>query len=218
MKIKAVFFDMDGTIVNSLADLAAATNSAIKKYGYPEREVKEYERFAGNGIYVMIQRALSPNVVSDEKLKVIRDDFFKLYEDHCTVNTTAYKGVPELVSALKERGIKVGCITNKVESIAYKIIDHFYGGMDVVYGQVDGVPNKPDPLLTLKALNELGIKPEECLFVGDSDVDMQTAVNSGAKGVGVLWGFRDEEELRSNGAAYIVKTADEILRIIDTNE
>ena len=140
------------------------------------------------------------------------------YKDKCTVNTTAYKGVPELISALKEKGIKVGCITNKVEPIAFKIIDHFFGGMDVVYGQVDGVPNKPDPLLTLKALDELNIKPQECLFVGDSDVDMQTAINSGCVGVGVLWGFRDEAELRANGAKFIVSEASEILEIIDSYE
>lgn len=218
MKIKAVFFDMDGTIVNSMLDLAACTNEAMAKHGYPQKPAEEYTKYAGNGVYVMIQRALAPNVVSDEELKEIRNDFFDIYKDKCTIHTTPYKGVPELVSALKEKGIKVGCITNKVEAIALKIIDHFFGGMDVVYGQVDGVPNKPDPLLTLKALEELGIKPEECAFVGDSDVDMQTACNSGTVGIGVLWGFRDEKELRDNGAKYIVKTTDEIINIVDSYE
>ena len=218
MKIKAVFFDMDGTIVNSMLDLAACTNEAMERHGFPAKPPENYTKYAGNGIYVMIQRALAPAEVSDEKLKEIRNDFFEIYKDKCTVNTTAYKGVPELVSALKEKGLKVGCITNKVESIAFKIIDHFFGGMDVVYGQVDGVPNKPDPLLTLKALDELNIKPQECLFVGDSDVDMQTAINSGCVGVGVLWGFRDEAELRANGAKFIVSEASEILEIIDSYE
>ena len=218
MKIKAVFFDMDGTIVNSMLDLAACTNEAMGRHGYPAKPAEDYMKFAGNGIYVMIQRALAPAEVSEEKLKEIRNDFFEIYKDKCTVNTTTYKGVPELVSALKEKGIKVGCITNKVEAIAYKIIDHFFDGMDVVYGQVDGVPNKPDPLLTLKALDELGSKGEECLFVGDSDVDMQTAGNSGCVGVGVLWGFRDEAELRANGAKFIVNEAEEILEIVDKYE
>jgi len=209
---------MDGTIVNSMLDLAACTNEAMERHGFPAKPPENYTKYAGNGIYVMIQRALAPAEVSDEKLKEIRNDFFEIYMDKCTVNTTAYKGVPELVSALKEKGIKVGCITNKVEPIAFKIIDHFFGGMDVVYGQVDGVPNKPDPLLTLKALDELNIKPQECLFVGDSDVDMQTAINSGCVGVGVLWGFRDEAELRANGAKFIVSEASEILEIIDSYE
>ncbi len=218
MKVKAVFFDMDGTIVNSMLDLAACTNEAMARHGYEAKPPENYTKYAGNGIYVMIQRALEPNKVSDEELKEIRDDFFEIYKEKCTVNTTAYKGVPELVSALKGRGIKVGCITNKVEKIAFKIIDYFFGGMDVVFGQVDGVPNKPDPLLTLKALKQLDISPDECLFVGDSDVDMQTAANSGTHGVGVLWGFRDEAELRENGAEFIVKSAEEILEIIDSNE
>ena len=120
--------------------------------------------------------------------------------------------------ALKEKGIKVGCITNKVEPIAKNIINHFFGGMDVVYGQVDGVPNKPDPLLTLKALDELGLDPKECLFVGDTSVDIETALNSGAVSLGVLWGFRTEDELRGAGADYIVSDAKEILEIIDTHE
>lgn len=218
MKIKAVFFDMDGTIVNSMLDLAACTNEAMSRHGFPKKPAQDYTKFAGNGIYVMIQRALAPAEVSEAELKDIRNDFFEIYKDKCTVNTTTYKGVPELVAALKEKGIKVGCITNKVEAIAFKIIDHFFGGMDVVYGQVDGVPNKPDPLLTLKALDELGIKPEECLFVGDSDVDMQTACNSGCVGVGVLWGFRDEAELVANGAKFIVNEATEILDIVNTYE
>lgn len=209
---------MDGTIVNSMLDLAACTNEAMGRHGFPPKPAEDYMKFAGNGIYVMIQRALAPARVSEAKLKEIRNDFFEIYKDKCTVNTTAYKGIPELVSSLKEKGIKVGCITNKVEAIALKIIYHFFGGMDVVYGQVDGVPNKPDPLLTLKALKELEIKPEECLFVGDSDVDMQTAGNSGCVGVGVLWGFRDEAELRANGAKFIVKEAEEILEIVDKYE
>ncbi len=218
MKIKAVFFDMDGTLVNSMNDLAVATNYAMGEFGYPEKPIENYAYYAGNGIYVMIERALEPNKVDPDTLKQIRDIFFDYYKDHCTVHTTVYSGVAELVAALKQKGMKVGCITNKVEPIAKNIINHFFGGMDVVYGQVDGVPNKPDPLLTLKALKELDLSPEECLFVGDTSVDMETAKNSGAVSCGVLWGFRTEEELKNAGANYIVKEADEILRIIDLHE
>ncbi len=108
--------------------------------------------------------------------------FFDYYSNHCTVNTTVYNGISELVGSLKAAGIKVGCITNKVEPVAKDIINTFFGGMDKVYGQTDGVPNKPDPMLTLRALSELGIKPQECLFVGDSEVDMQTACAAGCAG------------------------------------
>lgn len=218
MKIKAVFFDMDGTLVNSMNDLAAATNYAMGKFGYPAKPTENYAYYAGNGIYVMIERALEPNKVDKDTLKKIRDVFFDYYKDHCTVHTTVYDGVADLVDTLKSKGIKVGCITNKVEAIAKNIIGHFFGGMDVVYGQVDGVPNKPDPLLTLKALGELGLDTKECLFVGDTSVDIETALNSGAVSLGVLWGFRTEDELRGAGANYIVNKASEILEIIDTHE
>ena len=218
MKLKAALFDMDGTLVNSMDDLAQATNYAIKKHGFPERPAENYGKYAGNGIYVMIERALYPAKVSEEELKEIRNDFFGYYESHCTVNTYAYEGVPELIRKLEAKGIKVGCITNKVDKIAHDIINHFFSGMDIVYGQIDGKPNKPDPYFVSKALEEFGIKPEECAFIGDSDVDMQTAENSGTVGIGVLWGFRSAEELKSNGARYLVSRASEILEVFQNHE
>ncbi len=213
--IKAVFFDMDGTLVNSMEDLAVATNHALVEHGFPAKPTENYAYYAGNGIYVMIQRALEPNVVSEEELKQIRNDFFEFYETHCTVNTYSYEGVEWLVKTLKEKGYKVGCITNKVEKIAHDIINHFFGGMDIVYGQVDGYPNKPDPYFTLKAMEELGVRPEECAFIGDSGVDMQTGLNSGTHPIGVLWGFRDKEELEGDGAEFTAATAKEVLEIIE---
>ena len=218
MKIKAVFFDMDGTLVNSMEDLAVATNFALKKHGYEERPVKDYAYFAGSGIYVMIERALAPDKVSDEELREIRNDFFAYYEKNCTVHTTVYPGVQALVKKLRENGIYVCCVTNKVEPIAIDIIHHFFGGMDKVAGQVDSLPTKPDPTRTLDTIKALHISPEECLFVGDSAVDIETAKNSGAVPLGVLWGFRTEEELRNAGARYIVKNAEEILEVIKAHE
>lgn len=210
---KAVLFDMDGTLVDSVGDLAEATNYALKKHGYETRPTEAYGKFAGNGVYVMIERALKPVTVSDSVLHELRDDFFDYYSNHCTVNTTVYNGISELVDSLKAAGIKVGCITNKVEPVAKDIINTFFGGMDKVYGQTDGVPNKPDPMLTLRALSELGIKPQECLFVGDSEVDMQTACAAGCVPVGVLWGYRTREILEEAGAKYIICNADEVLKI-----
>ncbi len=213
--IKAVFFDMDGTLVNSMEDLAIATNYAIKKRGFPERPVENFNMYAGDGIYMMIKRALAPKEVSEEELIEIRNDFFAFYEKNCTVTTYVYEGVDWLVKTLKEKGYKVGCITNKVEKIANDIINHFFGGMDVVFGQVDGRPHKPDPYCTLEAMKMLGVKPEECAFIGDSGVDMKTGVNSGAHPLGVLWGFRTREELVGDGAEFIVETAKEAMEIIE---
>lgn len=213
---KAVLFDMDGTLVDSVGDLGAATNHALSLHGYETRPVERYGEFAGSGVYVMIQRALKPVEVDDDTLHAIRDDFFKYYEKHCTVHTTVYNGVKELVAKLKKSGIKVGCITNKVEPIAKEIINHFFDGMDVVYGQVDGVPNKPDPLLTLRALKDMDVGGDECLFVGDTDVDMNTASAAGCASVGVLWGYRSREVLENAGAKFIVSSADEVLEIVES--
>ena len=218
MKIKAVFFDMDGTLVNSMEDLAVATNYALKKQGYEERPIKDYGYFAGSGVYVMIERALAPNMVSDEELHEIRNDFFAYYQKNSTVHTKVYDGVKALVKELKENGIYVCCVTNKVESIAKDIINYFFGGMDKVAGQVDSLPTKPDPTRTLATMKELEIRPEECLFVGDSAVDIETAKNSGAVPLGVLWGFRTEKELREAGARYIVEKAEEILEVVKNHE
>ena len=114
MAIKAVFFDMDGTLVNSLNDLAVSTNYALEKNGYKTKPVENYADYQGNGVYVMIERALAPVKVTSEELTVLRNDFFDYYKNHCTDYTTDYDGIKELVQNLKERGVKVGCITNKV--------------------------------------------------------------------------------------------------------
>lgn len=214
MSIKAVLFDLDGTLVNSLEDLAAATNHAISSFGYAEKPVENYNKYVGSGVYKMIERALQPRTVSDTMLKRMRDVFFEYYSQHYLDNTTAYGGMVQLIADLKCRGIKVGCITNKVDKVAKDIIANVFGSFDVVFGQIDSVPVKPNPTLVNKALEILKVKPEECLFVGDSDVDIKTALNSCTVPVGVSWGFRGEEELQSAGAKHIVYSAKEILNLV----
>ena len=218
MAIKAVFFDMDGTLVNSLNDLAVSTNYALEKNGYNKKPIENYTDYQGNGVYVMIERALAPVTVNKQELAVLRNDFFDYYKCHHTDYTTVYEGMSELVATLKQNGIIVGCITNKVEKIAISIINHFFGGMDIIAGQIDGVPNKPDPYQTIEAMKTLNLKPEECLFVGDTNVDIDTAKAANIKSVGCLWGFRTEQELVSAGANYIVKTPSEILGIIKNDK
>lgn len=216
--IKAALFDMDGTLVDSIQDLAEATNYAISKHGFAEKPLENYRYYVGNGVYKLIERAIAPNTVSADELKTIRDDFFDYYCEHYTVKTTVYDGVAELIVKLKSAGISVGCITNKVDVAAQGIIKFYFGNMDIVYGQLDGIPHKPDPYLPQKAMEKLGVNPHECLFIGDSDVDMLTAQNCGAISVGVEWGFRTKEELIKSGANYTVTAPDEILEIIKKYE
>lgn len=218
MAIKAVFFDMDGTLVNSLNDLAVSTNYALDKNGYEKKPIENYADYQGNGVYVMIERALAPKVVSKEELTTLRNDFFDYYKNHCTDYTTVYDGMRELVETLKTNGIIVGCITNKVEKIAINIIEYFFGGMDIVAGQIDGVPNKPDPYQTNEAMKTLNLKPEECLFVGDTNVDINTAAAACVKSVGCLWGFRTKEELIQAGADYIVSDPSEIWDLVKNDK
>lgn len=216
MSIKAVLFDLDGTLINSLEDLANATNYAMGCFGFEAKPAENYNNYAGSGVYIMIKRALQPKVVSDAMLKKIRNIFFDYYSEHYADKTFVYDGFLQLVADLKCRGIKVACVTNKVHKVAQDIISHYFGSFDAVYGQRDDIPIKPDPFLVQKTLAEFKISANECLFVGDSDVDMKTALNSGTVGIGVKWGFHTEDELRQAGASFIVNTPSQILELADT--
>lgn len=215
--IKAVLFDLDGTLANSLIDLAAATNQALLKAGYPQREVDNYRYYAGDGIPKMIERALPENARSKEIIDSIKADFLQYYNVHYNDSTDTYKGVPELLEALEQKGIIMAVVTNKAQPFAEKVINKLFGNkyFSLIFGQRDGVPNKPDPTLTLMAMRELNVKAEECIFLGDSGMDVATGVNSGAYPVGELWGFRDEDELRLNGAKRIITEPCELLEIIE---
>lgn len=215
--IKAVLFDLDGTLANSLIDLAAATNQALVKFGYPEREVDNFRYYAGDGIPKMIERALPEDARTPEIIDKVKADYFVYYNEHYNDSTCTYNGVPELLNALESMGITMAVVTNKAQAFAEKVINKLFGDkyFSLVFGQRDGVPNKPDPTLTLMAMKELGVNPEECIFLGDSGMDVATGVNSGAYPVGELWGFRDEQELKENGAKRIILNPLELIDIIE---
>ena len=142
--------------------------------------------------------------------------FGALYTVHFADNTVAYGGVKELVSALKQSGIKIAVVTNKAQEMADKVVLSAYGDVfDIIFGKREGIPSKPDPAAAIAVMKELGVKPDECIFIGDSGVDVLTGVNSGAVPVGELWGYREEEELLNGGAKYIIKKPEELLGIID---
>lgn len=214
MKFKAVIFDLDGTLVNTLFDLADSTNFALEKNGYKKKPRENYCRYAGDGVYKMIERALEPNVVDKDTLKKIRDDFFAHYNNNCTVATEPYENMVDVIYALRENNIRVGCITNKIDAVAKVIVKHYFGDFDFVFGQVDGIPTKPDPYLPNRAFEILGVEPKQVAYVGDSDVDMQTAVNCGMFAIGAAWGFRTKEELLVNGADVIAENPLDILKAI----
>ena len=213
--IKAVLFDLDGTLADSLTDLADGVNRAIALKGFPTHEVEAFKYFVGDGIPKMIERALPEDNRDAATINEIKDIFLPYYAIHYADNTYAYEGMPELVNTLKSQGFIVAVVTNKEQHMANEVVKSLYGDVfDLIFGKRDGIPAKPDPTAALMAMEELGVTPEECVFIGDSGMDVATAVNSGAVPVGELWGFRKEDELLANGAKYIISKPDELLDII----
>lgn len=214
MKYKAVIFDMDGTILNTLEDLKNATNYSLRQFGMPERSLEEVRMFVGNGIRKLVERAV-PAGTPKEKIDQILDVFLEYYEIHSADNTSPYPGILELVEKLKKSGIKTAVSTNKADVPAQELGREYFNGIfDLIVGQQDGLKVKPAPDSVNKILSILDIQKKDAIYIGDSDVDVQTAKNSGLDFIGVSWGFRGREFLEKNGAKNIVDNANEILDLV----
>ncbi|MBQ5764514.1 MAG: HAD-IA family hydrolase [Clostridia bacterium] len=213
---KAAFFDLDGTLVNSLYDLAASTNHVIAKYGFNKREVDEFKYFVGDGIPKMLQRAIGKEIET-ETFEKIKNEFLQYYAEHCADETCAYEGIVGLLMFLKSKGVKLAVVTNKAQEMAEKVVDEVFGFVlkfDYILGMQPGIPAKPDPTGVLMAMDKLGVKPNECVFVGDTGMDVAAGVNAGAYAVGVLWGYREKDELEKSGAVAFAKEPKEIANIV----
>ncbi len=214
--IKAVIFDLDGTLVNSLEDLATASNHALSCFGFPTHETERYKYFVGNGMPNLIYRILPEKNRDEETHKKVLAEFLKYYKLHSNDKTYVYSGIKELITELKKKGIKVAVVTNKADGPANEVVNNTLPDtFDLVFGQRPEIPTKPDPTLTLMAMKKLGVTPTECVFIGDSGMDVKTGVNSGALPVGVLWGFRSADELLENGAKHLINTPLELLEIVE---
>ena len=213
---KMVIFDLDGTLVDTLEDLAVSTNVVLEKYGYNTHPIDAYRTFVGNGVYKLIERALPSEVRSEESIAKMKEDFVEYYDAHLTDFTKPYEGVVETLQTLKEQGILLAVATNKPHRQAIRVVEAcFPKDLFVqVEGQQDGRPHKPDPRVIHEIMATHNIKLEEVLYVGDSDVDMETAHNVHIPGIGVAWGFRGEEELKANGAYAVISRASQLLQYI----
>lgn len=214
----AVIFDLDGTLLNTLGDLRAATNHALEVRGLPPHSMEEIRQFIGNGIRLLIRRAM-PEGTPEAEIDAALDDFKAYYAAHIHDRTVPYDGIPQLLTALKKRGIQVAVLSNKIDSASQQLIEYFFPGKtDVVFGEHVGVPRKPDPTSCRMVMQQLGVQPEQVLYVGDSGTDMQTAKNAGLYAVGVTWGFRSKEVLLKYGADVLVHRPEQILQILDSDE
>jgi phosphoglycolate phosphatase len=213
--IKAVIFDLDGTLVDSIADLCNSSNFALKKYGFPQHELYKYNYFVGNGMTNLIERVIPKEALNKETFQKVYDAFIEHYSSNYLVNTAPFDGIKESLKTLKENGIKLAVLSNKKDEFTKRIAKVLFGDLfDIVSGKKEGNPLKPDPASTLDILNRFGVSPSECAFLGDSGVDMETAVNSGCLPVGVLWGLRASEELKNCGAKHLIHNPTEIASFI----
>ena len=204
MEHKAFIFDLDGTLLNTLEDLKNSVNFAMRSMGYPEHTLEQVRMFIGNGIAMLIKRAVPPGTDEADEKKTL-GIFTEHYNAHLNDCTAAYPGVTESLTALKNRGVKTGVVTNKNDDSAKMLINKYFGNLiDSTLGHVPGLPSKPNPESLLRVMSDLGVEAENTLYFGDSDVDVMTAKNAGVKCVGASWGFRGEEVLKQAGADMIL--------------
>lgn len=216
--IRAVVFDLDGTLLNTLEDLANATNWALQHNGLPERTIDEVRRFVGNGVRRLIERAV-PAGTEAALLEQVFADFKTYYVSHCQDCTCLYDGIPEMLEQLKAGGYKMAIVSNKLQAGVDELYEfYFRETIEVAVGEREGIRRKPAPDMVETALKELGISADEAVYVGDSDVDLQTARNSGLACISVLWGFRDRDFLVEHGATCMVERPAEIVSLLNRQE
>lgn len=211
---KAVIFDLDGTLLDTLDDLTDGVNHALKMFGYPPRRREEVKKFVGNGIGKLIARSLPPDTKKSEFDKVLKE-FRDYYTENCTAKTKAYSGIPELLSALGERGIKRAVVSNKNNRAVERLADKFLKGLvDEAFGEREGIERKPAPDSVLEVLRLFGCEKKDALYVGDSEVDILTSENAGVDLAAVDWGFRSRDLLAEKGAEIIISRPGDLLMYI----
>lgn len=213
--MKAFIFDLDGTLINSLEDLADAVNMMLEDNGFPKRPLELFPQFIGEGVQKLVEQALPQQSVSTINLEKLVAGYQRYYETTWKNKTRPYDGIAEVINFLRQRGMKIAVLSNKPHHFTKLCCDHFFpaGSFDAVIGAREGVPRKPHPQAAHELASQLGVSTSDCAYVGDSGLDMQFAVNAGMYPVGVLWGFRGEDELRENGAQQLCKTPKELLEL-----
>lgn len=220
MGYKAVIFDLDGTLLNTLEDLKDAVNAALRSQGLPERSLEEVRDFVGNGIVKLMERAV-PEGSNHPEFDTIMKAFRAFYGEHCQDKTLPYPGVLDMLRSLRENHIRTAVVSNKADFAVRELIPVYFDGLiDTSYGENEaaGIRKKPSPDMVQKALSDLDCQRECAVYVGDSDVDLQTAANAGMDCIGVSWGFRGREFLQQHGAQVIIDDPSELFeKVISLN-
>ena len=213
---RLMIFDLDGTLLYTLEDLAIATNHVLKAHGFPEHPLEAYRRFVGNGLKTQVTRALPPEHREDAALiDTLAREELAYYNAHMMEHTRPYDGVIPALTELSVRGVLLGVVTNKPDVAAQKLVRLVFPTVDFfhVWGKREGTPLKPDPAGVLAIIERAAVRREAVLYFGDSGVDMQTAANACVTGIGVLWGYRDEQELLAAGAARVLHRPEELAEL-----
>ncbi|WP_368031436.1 HAD family hydrolase [Arcobacter sp. s6] len=216
MKNKAIIFDLDGTLIDSLEDIAVCMNQVLEELNLPSHKIDDYKYFVGGGISILVDNALDKNT-SEETKELVTEKFKIVYDQKLHAKTLPYDGIYELLDELQKQDFKIGVLSNKPHEFTIAYTSNLFSKYEMkeVHGQKSHIAKKPDPIAAIQIAQSFDVPCEEVYFVGDTMVDMQTAVNAKMIGIGVLWGFRDEEELMSNGATYVVKHPLDILDIVN---
>ncbi|MGB5919618.1 HAD family hydrolase [Arcobacter sp.] len=214
--MKSLIFDLDGTLINSLLDIALSMNKVLEKHGYETHEIDEYNYFVGDGALVLVKNAMPQNA-SEEDIQIALKSFIEIYEQNTHNNTFAYEGINEMLEKLEKLKIKKAVLSNKPHKFTLKYMENIFNNFNFqeIHGQKIDVPKKPDPTMAIEIATKLNTKVENVIFIGDTATDMKTAKSAGMIAVGVEWGFRSVEELLENGADFIVKTPQDIIELLN---
>ena len=213
---KLVIFDLDGTLLDTIADLAESTNHALKQLGYPTHNVETIRTFVGNGINKLLERALPLQKQTEENVRLMRSHFVPYYDAHNADLSSPYPGIVHLLEDLQEKGTMIAVASNKYQEATVKLVKYYFPMINFIeiLGQREGINVKPDPSIVFDILQKANVNKEEVLYVGDSGVDMQTAINAGVDAVGVTWGFRPRTELEGFQPIGLIDKAEELLGFI----
>jgi phosphoglycolate phosphatase len=214
MKFKAILFDLDGTLLDSINDLANSMNSVLKRFGFPIHHAEKYKYFVGDGVERLVRRSLPERIIDESTILNVMTEYRKEYSNRWAETTKPYPGIPELLEGLSKIGISMNVLSNKPDETTKAVIKKFFPDykFDIVAGALANIPEKPDPAGAIKIAENLGLDPSVILYLGDTNTDMKTAKGAGMFPVGALWGFRTGEELRESGAEVLIKYPLDLIR------